>query len=323
MGINTRPPQTAISTTDTTVAIGGLPAAFLIVCVECQKHWPGSISLVYLAISGLLLVLWAGYLTVWPKASRYAAMAINGSIWVLLAAVLLFRPGQSSAIATELASTLLFWAPLIVAWWTWQWSADRLKLVVLLVAFFTLVIFLADNSAQSIPEHLILSLAVAAVIYHARHFARPPPSELTVRLRDPLTGLASPECFEAELAHVSAIADRYQLPLTLIGCQIDVTNHDKNYHDNLHFYADAIIDRLRTSDTVCRWDEKTFLILLPNTTEKQAASVELNIDAALQQFGLEGKPQFPISILMVEHQAGEDPMSTLGTLENKLAESHR
>lgn len=299
--------------------MGGLLGAFVIVSVECQRHWPAGASLLYLAIGALLLVVWLCYLAGWPQATEYADQTLDGSILALLASSVFFRFAERRGIAEELAATLLFWAPLIAAWWGWRYQSQVTRLAALLAILFGLLIWQTAGPGTRIHEHLILALLVTLVVRQPRP-GQPAATESSMNLRDPLTGLASAECFEAELAHVSAISDRYQLPLTLIGCRITAAGSalTSQREQSLRDYAEAISDRLRNSDTACRWDETTIMILLPNTAEKQSAIVAGNIERALHKLVPDaGRPS--ATIACVEHQAGEDPMSTLGALEIKLA----
>ena len=76
---------------------------------------------------------------------------------------------------------------------------------------------------------------------------------------------------------------------------------------------------LRTSDTACRWDRSTFMILLPNTPEISAGKVAKEIQKAFADFNFGQNFRLTVRIASVEHESGEDPMSTVSTLENKLA----
>lgn len=316
ISISTESPQVP-SSPDKAAAMGGLPFAFVIIFVECQKHWLEPLGLIYLVISCALLLLWIGHLAAWPGVSRFCVPAVNGVIATLLAVMLLFWFNQRPTVAAELAATLLFWTPLLAAWWAWTIPGKPHKPGAYLLIFFTIVAW-QSTSSQGIPEHLLLSVAVAAIVHHVRELNWRTPSNAAESLLDPLTGLATPACFEAELAHVAVIADRYRLPMTLIGWQISPQPTKAQREKILSLYTDAIIERMRTSDTACRWDENTLMILLPNTSEEKAAIVARNIE---EKFLRPGSPVANLATRMtvVEHQMGEDPMSTLSTLESKLA----
>jgi GGDEF domain-containing protein len=299
-------------------SLGGLLGLFVIACVEFQRHWPTGTSLIYLAVSLPLLLIWIAHQAGWTIAERSAGLAVDISIYVLVIASFGIRYGSNRP-TSELASTLLFWAPLVAAWWAWRYQNLPYRMWLLLGGFFVLLTWQFANIHERLDEHLILSLLIALLVRYA-HRSTPPNLETNVNLRDPLTGLPSPECFEAELAHVSAISDRYQFPLSLIGCRIvaqDTADHLPD--DRQRQCAEAIIDRLRTSDTACHWDQNTFMILLPNTPEAMASKLAHGIRQSFEDLDFGQNFRLTVNIATVSHAAGEDPMSTLSALENKLA----
>lgn len=293
--------------------LGALLGFFIIAGAEGQRLWPTGTSLIYLAICVPLLAIWTAHLTGWKAARNMAGMAIDLSIYTLLVASLGAQFGFSPKPSGTLASTLLFWSPLIAAWWAWRYRAFSIKLSLMLGVFFVVLTWQFANQHQRFHEHLILALCLVFLI---RKIARPVPN--TNRSFDAQTGLPSPECFEAELAHVAAISDRYQFPMSLIGCRLPADSGDR-ITEQAGRYAVAISDRLRTSDTACRWDDTTFMVLLPNTTETQAEAVARGIMAATGVLNIgEGRPLVP-TISIIQHAGGVDPMSTLTALERKLS----
>lgn len=311
-------------------SMGGLLAIFVIACAEGQRLWPSGTSLIYLAISVPLLLIWIAYLADWKLAERNAGLAIDISIYVLLVASLGIGFRSRPPVTSELASTLLFWAPLVSAWWAWRYRHFPYRLWILLGGFFVVLTWQLASDHERLDEHLILSLLIALVVHYSYRSTPHADTDPNTILRDSLTGLPSPECFEAELAHVSAISDRYRFPLALIGCRFVTDEDDALFDPQLRQYAEALGDRLRTSDTACHWDRRTIMILLPNTTGSMAHIVADGIRQALSNFDFGQKFRLPprpavasmfVDIRIVEHALGEDPMSTLSALENKLAKS--
>jgi hypothetical protein len=300
-------------------SMAGLLGLFVIACVEFQRLWPTGTSLIYLVISLPLLLIWIAHQAGWRVAEHNAGLAVDISIYVLVIASLGIRFGASQP-TSELASTLLFWAPLVAAWWAWRYQNLPLRLWLLLGGFFVVLTWQFASEHERLDEHLILSLLIALIVRYA-HRSAPPNRETTMNLRDSLTGLPSPECFEADLAHVSAISDRYQFPLSLIGCRIIPGETAHLPDDQLCQCAEVISDRLRTSDTACQWDQSTFMILLPNTTEASANKLANEIREALEHFDFGQNFRLTVNIATVQHESGEDPMSTVSALENKLANS--
>jgi GGDEF domain-containing protein len=298
-------------------SLGALLGIFVIASVEFQRHWPTGTSLIYLSISIPLLLIWIAHLAGWRLAERNAGLAVDIAIYVLVIASLGIRFGPSQS-TSDLASTLLFWAPLVSAWWAWRYQNLPRLMWLLLGGFFVVLTWQLASVHERIDEHLILSLLCALTVrYVSRHSPLNP--ETSMNLRDPLTGLPSPECFEAELAHVSSIFDRHQLPLSLIACRITPLESESLRDEQLCQYAETIVNRLRTSDTACQWDRTTFMILLPNTPENMAIMVANGIRNAFDHLDFGQKTPLTVSIAAAQHQSGEDPMSTVSTLENKLA----
>lgn len=302
---------------ETKGAIGALLGFFIIAGAECQRLWPTGTSLIYLLICIPLLAIWIAHLGGWKGARDTAGTAIDISIYTLLVASLGAQFGLSTKPSGTLASTLLFWAPLVAAWWSWRYRAFSLKLSLMLGVFFVVLTWQFANDHQRFHEHLILALCLVFLI---RLLATPfsPLAPEQNRHLDPLTGLPSPEGFEAELAHVSAISDRYQFPMSLIGCRLS-PQQGESCAELFRRYAETIGDRLRTSDTACRWDDNTFMVLLPNTTELQAEAAGRGLQEACDNLGIGQGTPLTANICIIQRAHGDDPMNTLTALEGKLS----
>ena len=298
-------------------SLGALIGIFVIASVEFQRHWPTGTGMIYLGISIPLLIIWIAHLAGWKLAERNAGLAVDIAIYILVIASLGIRFGPSQS-TSELATTLLFWAPLVSAWWAWRYQNLAFRMWLLLGGLFVVLTWQLASVHERLDEHLILSLLVALVVRYVSRSSTANPAA-TMNLRDPLTGLPSPECFEAELAHVSSIFDRHELPLSLIACRITPLASASLQDEQLCRYAETIANRLRTSDTPCQWDRTTFMILLPNTGEAMASKVAHGIRNAFDHLDFGQTTPLTVTIATAQHQAGEDPMSTVSTLENKLA----
>ncbi|MBU1365005.1 MAG: diguanylate cyclase [Gammaproteobacteria bacterium] len=297
--------------------MSGLLGLFVIATVEFQRLWPTGTSLIYLLVSLPLLLIWIAHQAGWMVADRHAGLAVDVSIYVLLVAALGIRFNTGHP-GSELASTLLFWAPLVAVWWAWRYQNLPLLLWLLFGGLFVVLTWQLASDHERLDKHLILSLFVALLMRYASRSV-PPNPETSMNLRDSLTGLPSAECFEAELAHVSAISDRYRLPLSLIGGRIALPDNGQLTDEDLCRCAETITERLRTSDTACQWDRNTFMILLPNTVLDSAAKVAEEMRAAFALFNFGQNFRLTVAMAAVQHESGEDPMSTVNTLENKLA----
>ncbi|HLO63824.1 MAG TPA: diguanylate cyclase [Azonexus sp.] len=306
-----RPPP-SLPHPETKGALGALLGFFIIAGAECQRLWPSGNSLVYLLVCVPLLAIWIAHLAGWRRARDMAGTAIDVSIYVLLVASLGGQLGLSPKPSATLAATLLFWAPLVAAWLTWRYRAFPFRLSLMLGIFFVTLAWQFAGVHQRIHEHLILALSLVFLI---RNLAAPASLPTGNQNLDTTTGLPSPACFEAELAHVAAISDRYRLSMSLIGCRLS-TQERGRHADVLRRYAEAIGERLRTSDTACRWDDDTFMVLLPNTTAARAEAACRGLREAgdALDIGL-------ANICVIQRSHGDDPMSTLAALEHKLSTS--
>jgi GGDEF domain-containing protein len=105
----------------------------------------------------------------------------------------------------------------------------------------------------------------------------------------------------------------------LIACRVTLLETESQQDQQLRQYAETIVNRLRTSDTPCQWDRSTFMILLPNTQDDMATKVADSIRNAFDHLDFGQKTPLIVTTATVQHQSGEDPMSTVSALENKLA----
>lgn len=297
-------------------ALGALLGFFVIAGAECQRLWPTGTSLIYLFICLPLLAIWIAHLRGWKAAHQAAGTAIDVSIYVLIVANLGAQVGMAVNPSGTLAATLLFWSPLIAAWWTWRYRSFPIALPITQTALLIASTWPFANDYQRLDKHAILALGLILLVHY---LARIPPSREGIGQNpDPSTGFPSPEYFEAELAQVSAISDRYNFPMSLIGLRLSFPVEPR-HADLLRRYAESISDRLRTADTACRWDTNTFIVILPNTTESQAEAVAHGLMIAGRAYASEARCETLAYIRITQRIRGEDPMSTLTTLENALS----
>lgn len=100
----------------------------------------------------------------------------------------------------------------------------------------------------------------------------------TMSILDPLTGLSNRRNFTHEFEEVQSRTERTSTPLALIFLDLD---HFKDVNDThghrmgdevLRHTASHLRSHCRLYDIPVRWGGEEFLILLPDTTEKMAAS---------------------------------------------------
>ena len=293
--------------------MGALLTIFIIACAEFQRSWPSGTSLIYLAISTPLLGIWFAHLYGWAKASYFAGHTIDLCICVLLVASLGEHLGLTAPPSNALALTLLFWAPLISTWWAWRYHDALVKFVMMTILLFLVLAWQFANSWQGFHQHLILAICLILLV---RAITSNTPESESDAGHDPVSGLTSAKYFEAELALLSAISDRYEIPFSLVGCRLPASTLSQQPSE----YADAISDRLRVSDTACQWDKNSYFVLLPNTREEQAEIVADKIHNALANISTATGTISHIATAWIQHSRGEDPMSTLNALEQKFPE---
>lgn len=108
-------------------------------------------------------------------------------------------------------------------------------------------------------------------------------------LSDELTGLKNSRYFNARLREECSRADREDRPLALITADLDRFKlvNDRLGHpvgdEVLLHAARALLDGVRTSDSVCRIGGEEFVIVCPGTTLEQAYGMAERIRVRLQQ----------------------------------------
>ncbi|MFN8170007.1 MAG: diguanylate cyclase [Candidatus Nanopelagicales bacterium] len=105
-------------------------------------------------------------------------------------------------------------------------------------------------------------------------------AELAERsVRDPLTGLHNRRHADDELPRLVASAERHGYPVTLAMADLDhfkVVNDQHSYavgDEVLRTFARLLTDNARSTDLVVRYGGEEFLLVMPQTTIEQAATV--------------------------------------------------
>lgn len=312
--------------------VAALPIFFVLVAVEMQRHWHGSVRWLYLAVAAWLAGIWIATLAKHAWARRHALAAIDGAVFALLFGGGFLTLAIGSPEGPELSATLLFWSPLLCAWWGFVHGDRTVRLACSAAALFLGLLAFRAASGPPFYEHVVLGALMIVLARRAGGGWRPAPARApsadlpdTV-LRDAATGVASPTYFEAELAHTAAVANRYhQLPFLLLVYDIDgYAHHAAEFGRSamvglMKRFAWTIADRVRVADTVCRWEEGKIVVLLPNTGLSEGRRVAEDIRLACGQISLpDGRPlQFRMGI--AEHRYGDDPMTTFGAAGESLS----
>jgi diguanylate cyclase (GGDEF)-like protein len=138
---------------------------------------------------------------------------------------------------------------------------------------------LLDNSlsGQPISDEVVAALSVvsqmvALAIFNSRHFQK----TLASSIRDELTGLYNRRYFNERLLEETERSRRYGEIVSLISCDIDHFKRVNDTHghpagDRVLVLLGAIMRKtLRKSDVISRYGGEEFMVLLPNTSKKQA-----------------------------------------------------
>jgi diguanylate cyclase (GGDEF)-like protein/PAS domain S-box-containing protein len=111
---------------------------------------------------------------------------------------------------------------------------------------------------------------------------------------DELTGLWNRRYFEDRVSQEILVADRYDLPLSVLIFDID---HFKRVNDTCgHLAGDHVLVELsararqhvRATDVACRWGGEEFMILMPNTNAEGAVVVAEKLRSAFAVDPVEG-----------------------------------
>jgi diguanylate cyclase (GGDEF)-like protein len=312
-----------------------LPVLLVIVSAELLRHWGSPANWLYLFCAVLVGASWIGVLSGRETARQHAGSVINFVIIAFLLAGLFLSHASNNLAGREITTTLLFWAPAIVAWWTATYYSQPVRGILFCAVLYT-GFFFADQSEhpdRHFHDYLILGLVTALLVrfvihscieYFRLHAASH--HEFDASMRDPITGAASRSSFEAELAHIAAVADRYRVPFSLIAINIDDYDQyaersgEDAGNELLRGFSWLISDRIRKADTACRWEDAEFVILLPHTSTTGALKVVESIRNISTFTTLAGAPD-TCCFGICEHKFGEDPMSTLEVAERALMQA--
>ncbi|MBI4990338.1 MAG: diguanylate cyclase [Rhodocyclales bacterium] len=309
-----------------------LPVAFVLVAVELQRHWRGSVRWLFLAVVIWVAAIWIGTLAKGAWAMRHANSALDAVVLVLLlgSGYLAFVAGDPDG--PDVAATLLFWAPLVCAWWGVAYRDRMVRIAASAFVLYASLFFLGIAGNPPLYDHVILG--VLMIILARGAGSRLPSVQDSLSsgnvpdtvLRDTLTGVASPTYFEAELAHTAAVANRYrQSPFSLIVYDIEhYSQHAAEFGKKavvglIKGVAWKIADRVRVADTVCRWEDGKIVVLLPNTGIAESRQLASDIGRACRQISLPNGQPLSMRMGVSEHRFGDDPMMTFGIANESLS----
>lgn len=294
------------------LAAWALPAAFVIASVEFQRGWNTPLQWPYGLVVLTFGVTWIAALLDKAWAWNVAQNVVDGGVLIMAATGLaLLGAGQTSP-GQRALQDLLQWSPAICVWWATSKTGHPGRTATLVVALYlaTLPGCWPDQLASYWQQAFQGTVLVFAV--HAMLDALTRPATTTEALsgdawmRDPSTDVANRSYIEAELAHLAAMANRYPFPFSVILIRVGDAQ-DAVLRD----CAWRIVERVRRPDTVCRWDTRHFLVLLPNTVLADAYGVAEDLRAQLGQMT-------PVHTAVGQHPVGGEALAAVELAEQAL-----
>lgn len=251
-------------------------------------------------------------------------MVIGGSLLTVAFLSFFGVLGGSSRLVPEICAELI---PILVAWWSVVYRRQLLRVCLgILLAHMALLLTHSFPSAQELSISLVIAFSEMSLIQLALFLAgqgerNNPHADATL---DPLTGFSLPEVFEAELALVASISDRQGLPFSVLGCEINGFAEYANQFGSqlgdklMQLVALSIGDCVRLSDTIGRWDNDRFLVILTGTRESQVGRVIEKMSHRVSM--IEAFDSGPVSMRFVvaEHHKGNDPLAVIEAVEKQL-----
>jgi diguanylate cyclase len=107
--------------------------------------------------------------------------------------------------------------------------------------------------------------------------------------RDPLTQIPNRQAYNERIAHEEARWKRYKNPLSLVVCDVD---HFKRVNDEFgHLAGDKVLcvvakvlaNNIRSADFAARYGGEEFVVIMPETTLEQAATVADKLRKEIEQ----------------------------------------
>ncbi|MFO7788556.1 MAG: diguanylate cyclase [Halospina sp.] len=141
---------------------------------------------------------------------------------------------------------------------------------------------------------------------------------------DPLTGVYNRQQYDLLMEQEMERAQRYAAPFSLIMLDID---HFKMINDSFgHDTGDEVLvaltgvvkGRLRTSDILARWGGEEFMVLLPETTEAEAAEVAEALRTIVAKTDFPCPGRITVSAGVTGYRSGESQSALTKRLDDAL-----
>ncbi|WP_374513958.1 diguanylate cyclase domain-containing protein [Niveibacterium sp.] len=224
--------------------------------------------------------------------------------------------------AMHLAGHAAHWSPAFAVLWFSIPGRSLGGSTLRSIAFTGVLVSLAGEGLEAALQTSLLTLIVAVVaVANLWHSNRPPRAGERRggdTMHDAVTGLASLQAFESELAQLAAISDRYAVPVTMLFVRVMVAGSPLK-EEVLTNFGEQLYRRIRMADTACHARGGDFYVLLPNTTVAGARQIADDIGACLASAQVASGPVHTVEVLVEQHCTGEDPMCMIERAERRLA----
>lgn len=142
-------------------------------------------------------------------------------------------------------------------------------------------------------------------------------------ITDELTGLANQRALSQMLTAQVTRSRRYQNPLSLMMVEIDALGNESDStpsNDLILAISHYLRDRLRWADVIGRWDERQFVLMLPETPGRAAQTLLEKISGDVSSIGAcKGHDSgFRLRFGLVEWRKGLDTRKMIDQLKQAL-----
>ncbi len=141
---------------------------------------------------------------------------------------------------------------------------------------------------------------------------------------DRLTGVGNRRYFDDNLEHEFALASRYNIPVSVLLCDVDHFKKINDVHGHpvgdevLVGIAERIRQRVRDTDSLARWGGEEFAVLAPCTSAVGAASLAEQLRSAVEGEDFPGVGRVTISIGVAELRLPETTADWLDRVDELL-----
>lgn len=187
-----------------------------------------------------------------------------------------------------------------------------------------------DNLISNLAVSIIISLVVLVLAYVT--IGRYQKRLESMATTDRLTGVANRYVFETIFEQVAKNAARHDHPVSVAMLDID---HFKKVNDThghnagdlaLKSVIGTVKDRLRESDTICRWGGEEFLLVMPECDIQRAEKICDDIRSAVEKRTIiygNSDIHLTISMGISELHIGEDATSLVKRIDEALYKAKR